>query len=676
MADLLTDFSGRIRNFTLAEYRGIYALYEAVVNSIQSIDERIEKDSSFNIDQSVIRIKLIRESQCTIDDTKSELRGFEVLDNGIGFDSNNFKSFHTLDSSYKIAKGGRGVGRLAWLKVFNRVNIESVFVEKDEKLKRQFTFSIQNGIQDENVQSMPNDIPNETKVSLLDINRNYKRSIPKTVNALASSLLEHCIWYFMRDGGAPKIEIIDGLDVITLSELYDSTIENRAQIDEFNIGENVFYITHVKSSKASDFTEKISYCADNRLVLSESVSDKIKGFFGILEDETTTFHYSCYITGEYLNQNITQDRQDFTFSKVNDQLFPDQISLEDIRNAALVNIQAYLDPYLVDGKEKGRKKLEDFVNHTAPKYRKLLAHMSDDDKIVHPAISDRELELKMHREYSKLEESVLKEGQELRAQISIQNKDEYQERFNKYIEKAKDLHSTDLANYVVHRKVILDLLDKAIHPEDGLPVREEIIHRLLMPMVAESDSVDFDENNLWVINERLVFHDYMASDKPISSMPISNSESRKEPDILSLSVFDNPLLVNNAQNPPLASITVVEFKRPLRNDMTEGSDKNPIEQALLYLNNIRDGGVKTKLNRPIPQSRDIPGFCYVVCDLTETMINRCKLYSLHPTADHMGYFGYNENYKAYIEVISYDLLLTAARERNNAFFTKLGLPIT
>ncbi|WP_284648476.1 hypothetical protein [Photobacterium damselae] len=46
------------------------------------------------------------------------------------------------------------------------------------------------------------------------------------------------------------------------------------------------------------------------------------------------------------------------------------------------------------------------------------------------------------------------------------------------------------------------------------------------------------------------------------------------------------------------------------------------------------------------------------------------------THDHLGYFGYNKEYKAYIEVISFDRLLNMAKERNQAFFDKLGLSIS
>jgi hypothetical protein len=124
----------------------------------------------------------------------------------------------------------------------------------------------------------------------------------------------------------------------------------------------------------------------------------------------------------------------------------------------------------------------------------------------------------------------------------------------------------------------------------------------------------------------------------------------------------------------LASIVVVEIKRPMRNDATS-EDKNPISQCLDYLERVRDGGVKTATGRPIPGSDKIPGYCYVIADLTPSMITCSKNANLRPTQDGLGYFGYNEARQAYIEVISFDRLVNAATERNRAFFDKLGLPI-
>src|SRR5271165_3688361 len=66
-----------------------------------------------------------------------------------------------------------------------------------------------------------------------------------------------------------------------------------------------------------------------------------------------------------------------------------------------------------------------------------------------------------------------------------------------------------------------------------------------------------------------------------------------EPDIVALNVFDNPMLVSEGPHLPPASLVVVELKRPMRNDAAQGEQKDPIEQALGYLDRIRQGKVQT-----------------------------------------------------------------------------------
>lgn len=81
---------------------------------------------------------------------------------------------------------------------------------------------------------------------------------------------------------------------------------------------------------------------------------------------------------------------------------------------------------------------------------------------------------------------------------------------------------------------------------------------------------------------------------------------------------------------------------------------NQPERPLSYLERVREGKVTTKSGRPIPGNNDIPGYCYVICDLTESMHRRCRRANLRITSDGMGYFGYNGPSHAYIEVISFD----------------------
>jgi hypothetical protein len=50
-----------------------------------------------------------------------------------------------------------------------------------------------------------------------------------------------------------------------------------------------------------------------------------------------------------------------------------------------------------------------------------------------------------------------------------------------------------------------------------------------------------------------------------------------------------------------------------------------------------------------------------------------RLASLTESPDRAGYFGYNQNYSAYVEVISFNKLVSDAEKRNRVFFEKLNV---
>jgi len=125
-----SDFLGRIANISLAPTpnHALAPLYEAINNSIQAIEDKFGKD---NLTSGRIEITVLRPDY---DDGKPT--GFVVADNGIGFNPTNLKSFLTSDSRYKVARGGKGVGRFLWLKVFSAAHVESVYEADNEEIRR------------------------------------------------------------------------------------------------------------------------------------------------------------------------------------------------------------------------------------------------------------------------------------------------------------------------------------------------------------------------------------------------------------------------------------------------------------------------------------------------------------------------------------------------------------
>lgn len=673
---LNTSLKGRLRNTHLPLTNGLFPLFEAVVNSIHSLDSALKQGQLSSMSEGRIIINILRSSQVSaFHDIKAEIIGFEIIDNGVGFNNDNFNSFNTLDSLFKSDLGCRGVGRLLWLKAFNRVNVKSVYKEDGLNFIRKFDFNETKDIHNDSIEQTSVD-KIETSISLLDIRKEYLKYLRKTSSSISRDLLEHCLWYFIRNGGAPDIYINDSGNRISLNKEYEEMMLNAADTDSFNIKTNRFYITHVKLKSSLYNKHNIIYSAANRVVKEESLQGRIPGLFGLLNDGVENFTYVCFLTSDYLTDNVTPERIGFNISETNIIEFDnDEVSFCEIRENTLRIITEYLEKYLIQNKQIGIQRVFDFIDTKAPRYKPILSRLSESDRIVDPNITDKELEIKLHSHLMLFESNLIAEGHELLIPNGVEDKDNYSKRIAEYLTKAGELKRSDLANYVSHRRIILDLLRNAINKGiNGKYSREEILHKLIMPMQVESNDIRVEDTNLWLIDERLAFHNYLASDKTLLSSPITNSDSTKEPDLLALNIYDNPLLVNDRDTLPLASITVIEIKRPMRNDAKAGEEKDPIEQALGYLKRVRNGKVVTRSGRPIPNSEQIPGFCYVISDLTPTIKERCEILNLIPTADKLGFFGYNSNFNAYIEVISYDRLLNMATERNKAFFDKLGLP--
>jgi hypothetical protein len=670
-----TFLAGRLRNTPLPRTHGLLPLFEAVVNSIQAVTA---SGLSGGRGEIVVEIERTPQQALQLDGPsrrgappQEAILGFRVRDNGCGFDD----AFETLDSDFKASEGCRGVGRLLWLKAFDSVEVSSDFTSSEGTLlRRSFTFTAAKGVDGMSLSSSTSS-SRQTEVRLNGFKKEYRERAPKTGRTIASDLFEHCLWYFVRDGGAPKIKVVDREEAILLDDVYEECMFSSAQQQSLTIKGQPFELTHLKLKASSPKEPFIAWCAAGRVVKEESIVGKLAGLHGRISDDEGDFLYACYMTSPFLDQHVRPERIGFDIEEISDDLFAEtELSLSDIRAAVLGSSKDFLANYLHESRTAGRERVEKFVSQRAPRYRPILARISEEKLSVDPSISDKDLDLLLHKQLAEIEGSLITEGHAIMTVGSGETTQSYLVRLNEYLSKVEDIKKSDLASYVFHRKIILDILQKAIERgADGKYAREELIHEVIMPMRKTSNDI-LDNSNLWLIDERLAFHDFLASDKPLSSMPIVQTGDAKEPDIVALNVFDSPLLVAEGQRLPLATIVVVEIKRPMRNDAASGEDKDPIEQALGYLDRIRNGQTQTASGRPIPRSDEIPGFCYVVCDITPTIEKRCKLAQLTVTSDKQGYFGYNPNYKAYIEVLSYDRLLNGARERNRAFFDKLGLP--
>ncbi|MGL4092056.1 hypothetical protein [Agrobacterium cavarae] len=679
-----TNLTGRLRNLVLPRKSGLIPLFEAVVNSVHAIEERFQSASDISND-GLITIKILRQNhQLNFDSPLSlqhntPITGFEIVDNGIGFNDQNWTSFKRLDFTLKTNKGCKGIGRLTWLKAFRDATIESRFTDQQGMSQRNFTFSSENEITGGEKEELHASAAPGTRVLLRDFEETYADAVEKSADTIATRVLEHMLWYFVREGGVPRIVIQDdAAEVqIDLNDVYDKHMNAQSFHEEFLVKGVPFSITHVKFRLRQDRKHVLAYCAGQRPVVEETLD--LTGLTSSIEDEIGPYRYAAYIFSAFLDDRVSAERTSLKLNDDAEDLFAEtEISRKDIREAAHPLIKAFLGKSLQDNLVAGRQRINEYVKAKAPHYLPIIKHL-DDEIFVDPSASDSSLDKILHTKKYQVEQSLLSEGNELLNPRLGDDFKDYSDRVARYMERLQSVKQSDLAAYVAHRRVVLDLLKASSKiRSDGTYEREAVLHNLIMPMKTTSE--DFEHlraSNLWLLDERLAFHQhYLGSEISLSKIPFTDATGGEETDIVALNIYDNPHLFGDNDTAVQASITIIEIKRPMRDTHKAGEKKDPLEQALGYLRKIRAGANITSLGRKLKTASELPAHIYVLADLTDSMKERCEYASLHAAPDGLSYFGWNPNpnIMAYIEVIDFDGLLHAASQRNAAFFNQLGLP--
>ena len=125
------NFQGLVELHTLPTSEPLLPLYEAVVNSIQSINQA-------NISDGSIYIKIERENSISLlekENWETDIENIIIHDNGVGFTEDNFKSFNTYASDFKKMLGCKGVLTKAPIYAIERIKaIQKVGFVKSEHL--------------------------------------------------------------------------------------------------------------------------------------------------------------------------------------------------------------------------------------------------------------------------------------------------------------------------------------------------------------------------------------------------------------------------------------------------------------------------------------------------------------------------------------------------------------
>lgn len=658
------DILGKVREKKLSYNNTLLPLFEAIVNSIHAIEE----DSATK--PGIIEVELIRSKQQEISfenkDALNPITDFIVTDNGIGFTDANYESFNFAHSTYKIDKGGKGIGRITWLRAFERAKVESVFRHNGIFQKRTFSFEqTKKGIENHKIEDLVEGSPKRyTKVHLNNLKQDYQRWCNSKSEDIALKIIEHCFSYFL-DGNCPRIIIKDEEKQLVANDLFGIYTKQSVLKKEVSVNNNNFQLDLVKlySPKPDN---KIHFRAHKREVYSQKISDHIPEIQKFFTDENSeNFSICVYVSGKFLDDKVNEERTEISFSKQNN-IFPDEVTEEEITTKIVEQIKDSFKDYIEEFSANRVNRVKEFVKDH-PRYRYLLKYKNDELRHISSTLPDSKLEIELFKIQQKLELEILSETEERLSEIEESDIEKVfdEELYNKITE----VGSAKLAEYVLHRKKILELLDVQLRKSnEGKYSKEDAVHQLIFPLRKTSDDISLEEHNLWVIDERLSFHDYLASDTTFKAIKQTTSDSTKETDII---VFNKPHILNEDQK-PYSSIVIVEFKRPMRDDYTD--KENPISQVNKYARELLENKALDKNGRPFDLREGTPLYAYIVCDLTIKMRQFAEDQNFTVLPDNDGYFNFNKNYNLYIEIISFDKLIKDSKKRNKILFEKLNLP--
>ncbi len=667
MSAFVLDIRGQLNNIRLAESKALWPLFEAVVNSIQAIED------SPNRNNGKIYISAQREISYngTLDSNKEFLERFEsfsITDNGIGLDEQNYKSFNTAYSTLKAKKGCKGIGRFLWLKAFKEVTLESNYFENGIYYNRNFTFSPDGIIPEDNIK-ISEDQQLVTRITLKEFLAPYKQSCPVELDVIAKKLIEHCLLFFISDS-CPEIILSDGVsETINLNKYFENNIKDSLHQDHFTLKDNEFVLYHLRLPEGAT-SHELHLCANMQEVLSFDLKKQIPDLQKkiIPKDDPIGFYYIGYLTGGYLDSIVNTTRTGFDFDEIGSQIALFGTGKENLVSTAVEYITGYLSDYLSDIEKKKREQIDTFVSQDKPTYRYLLNSRPEVYQAIPAGLKADDLDMELHKHVQLWEREIKKQEKDLEkaaSETASYTDTTYQKLFEQYWSSVTEISKTCLAEYVARRKTLLKMLEDALTIQnDGSFKKEDVIHSLICPMRHTSNDITFEEMNLWIVDERLAYHKYLASDKTLKSMPVIDSNSTKEPDI---AIFDQAFAYSDSEE-PFTTVTIVEFKKP------DNDNKNPVNQVGEYVDLIRQGKKKKANGQSFSITDGTLFRCYVICDLTDKMRIHCLNSGLIPTADNLGFTGFNQYRHSYIEVISYNKLLSDAKKRNEILFDKLFSP--
>ncbi len=654
-----SDIPGRVRRLPKPQNaeQSLQPTYEAVINAVHAVIDKFGEESFHD---GKISVDII------FDPEKPDEYSATIKDNGIGLDVSNWDAFRRPDTVHKIRRGGKGVGRLLWLSAFKRTTVESSYLDGEEYRKRTFDFLLDDEKQIVNHENTLNGKQTGTRVEHFGLAEHYASKFPRKTETLVSHFVAHFVAVLVNinacnitlNYNSEFCDLNKHFDELTLrSDTADIVIEIGSEDFSFQLG----LLVCDKSVVYGPSKNYLHFIANDRTVRSKSVDDML-GFhaFGGEEDQV----FQGYIKGEFLDQNVNQERTGFIFS---------EDILSQITRKAISEAQTFLSEPIKVFKQKQVES----VKAVFQRYPSLKVYDVESVITKLPTGSSREEDVvkTLSIERYRFDQKLIRKIDDIitNAQSGEDISGSLAEEIIETTDSIQEDEKRSLAEYVVRRQTLLTYMEKMlsqIKKGDGKSAyqREDLLHRFICPMRVEGDVLAPDDHDLWIVDEALAFSEFFASDLEFSKF-LKDTDSDERPDLVFF--YESCLGLANENEDTRSSVVLFELKQPNRTNYKAGD--NPHDQVFRYISRIIEGNCLDANGRTIKVTDQTTFTCYIIAVLVGPFGKVVESnYRRSPDGkSHIHEF--QGNFKGFIKLIEWDDVVAIARQKNEAFFRRLGI---
>ncbi|WP_165008333.1 ATP-binding protein [Neisseria yangbaofengii] len=564
----------------------------------------------------------------------SDFKKFIIVDNGIGFNEENYNRFSELMETKDNAH--KGQGRVVYLIYFENVEITSYFLEGNLYKKRQFNFSYDF---QKNNSSVSDEISSGiSQGTRLSFSGKVSKKISKLDSLRADYIREQIFAEFLPClfQKKQKNENFEILIKTSINNEKSSARINIQDIPEFKsiplqtselIGSNqsgqvlrnpesfLYYFLKKDEMNSGVSSVITSFAIDNRAKRIDIIDKP-----NYLPNLEATF----FLVSEHFEGCVDSTRQELT-------LKPDELKL--VKMVFKKYVKSILTSEFNQEYEEIRNSRKDFLLNRFPH----LMDYIDGDEIGFK--SNQDIIKEAQNEFFKKQREIL-EKENL-------DEEDYQ--------KALDLSARNLVEYILFRQIQIEQLQK-VKAED----REKVIHNIISPMretyLGGCDNNLLFRNNAWILDDRFMTYIQAASDitlkeitRQFNKIFQQHTDSEDRPDYLMF--FSNQIENENDK----VDLVCFEFKR-LGVRLEEKT--KAVTELTKYIKQLRD--VCKNIQRV---------WLYALVDFDDDLEQSLEAQDFKMKFSTQGkiWYRYYENIESELAFLDFGAVVSDANSRNKTF---------